>query len=1849
MGKQIGWDFNITANVEVQKKQLDTASKILDDFYSKYEDRTLKVNVDDMTSAINAGVKEIQRLYSEGLDEANPWLAMRPEMKKSMEDNLEIAREFFNDFSVMFKNAMTGDKHYFTGLDDIIKGLNNKELAVAFTDIGSRFEQLKNQSKELFNELQLIGRGTTDWRGKFSLGIGDFDESDLQERIDVLKKLRSVQQEMLTFDSQMESKDFVSGFNNDALQVAIEQSKRHIEQLNDLNLETTTQLKRREELIDKVNSEWWDSDSQDWAKQTAKDEEGYNKSINTLKEYITDKQTLIQELRDNDDELFASNTGIDQYIEKIGNQIQAYEGYIKELAEIHNGTDTQGIGIANFSEVVQALREVKEAIHEIRDAFEPLTKALSDQESAMYKMVTSSVQSLDNLLTRFQELHQYVNDISKKDFQNVTQIVQKSGNNSANSKAIRTYKKEATELLNIITELSKEVSEFAMFGKTGLSQSDWKSISIWSDSKEQGKFTKDINKSKQSVEDLEYTYSILEERAQALYAIIEKLHNAYPGAIDISKLLNAKRLEDLQKLTQENIIPQTTTKENVKDALSQVGLLKSNAEQEFKNLRELIESTFDFSTIEPNYEHITDIVNNIYKQFEQLQVKIKALDFSIKTPSVVVEAVHDETKKEDLGVSDSSKTVNVEAQAMSEIKTEAINAAAAKEQFANANKKVKESADVSVDALKEEASVAESVAKTMQKVSNKVEASQEEIVSKYKSIYGGSDKVNDSLASKFNNVLKNSNIDVSSINAIFSEKKETVGKGKDKQVIYYDAIKLIAQGADELGKATTVTREYEVATGSLIKQMGQFKTAKDTFDVAKELEDAASKVAELEKRMGTFKINIESVKKASKNITDEATLQIFEKELDSANQKLKELKATLKSTHSLDPVVNAESMMSTLDTTIQKYRTDIKKFSDVEGFGALELSLNTIVGKIKEYNEATDGMTKALIVQSVNKEISKYNANLDLVKVKHTEENRLLREKEQEYNNIARAQKKLYDDKIKLEKADYGSADEKILQGSIQARQEEYEALLKNAKYQENVQAIKKEEIQLEKQLTLVADERRKKEEALAWAQLEQEENVQKEKEINAAYKERADAIKAETDAEKERLAAKKEAELFYQQEEKRAEEERKRIAAEEEAAWKEYRAEQEAAAQKDREINLAYEAKAAQEAVEAERELAQTRKEVDAFYKEEDQKSKNIDSQKQKELNDLYAQRKQIISEILAYTKKLSGVTDEASIKAAQEAIDSATSRLKDKNAEIFQYGDLVNASKLNRQDDSLTEGLRKFNWTSYINEQTNASKVAFQELIDLQDDYYKKSKAFQNSQDGGLEEERLLTAIVDAEKKYKQAKQNTNLTKEQSAELTKRESQYEEELASIKNKNADKNNLAEQKAQFKEIADWYDKYLSSQANIHKMDIDLSGKSYAAQIANEEENSKKYKEELLRLGVNIESIEKSSVLTQEQKNELLAKEQKHREQINKQISAANDEERNAALKEQEKLNKQNKNYGKTRYNQEVRAYDKIMANYRSISNESGISADFQDQIDKYEKLYTELGEMRKKFANDPDAVKDSKLTNQFQDTSLAAEKARKEIQGIINEANKLDQIPDESRIGNASGIWDKSKFNDAKDAMKAYADSVIEGKYNIKGFNDAGTEMYVTMKNSSGAVEQITIALKQASGELIAFKSGTKNVASGWDSVTKSLGDGAKKFASIYLSMYDFIRYFREGIEYVREIDAAMTELRKVTDETESTYRKFLQTASQTASTIGSTVKDFTTVASDFARLGYSIEESTDLAKTALIYENVGDGFSSVEEASESIISTMKAFGIEAEDTMGIVDRFNEVGILMPKLYSNI
>lgn len=146
------------------------------------------------------------------------------------------------------------------------------------------------------------------------------------------------------------------------------------------------------------------------------------------------------------------------------------------------------------------------------------------------------------------------------------------------------------------------------------------------------------------------------------------------------------------------------------------------------------------------------------------------------------------------------------------------------------------------------------------------------------------------------------------------------------------------------------------------------------------------------------------------------------------------------------------------------------------------------------------------------------------------------------------------------------------------------------------------------------------------------------------------------------------------------------------------------------------------------------------------------------------------------------------------------------------------------------------------------------------------------------------------------------------------------------------------------------------------------------------------------------------------------------------------------------------------------------------------------------------------------------------------------------------------------------------------------------------------------------------------------------WDTLKNSgFHQIAAQMAGMF-GVYDVINVVRQGVNTVRELDTAMTEVRKVSEATENQYDSFRSTMSSTAKEIATTNKELLNSSADFLRLGYSLDQASDLAKNATLFVNVGDGVD-ITEATEDMITAMKAFDIKAEDSIKIVDDYNQIG----------
>ena len=131
-----------------------------------------------------------------------------------------------------------------------------------------------------------------------------------------------------------------------------------------------------------------------------------------------------------------------------------------------------------------------------------------------------------------------------------------------------------------------------------------------------------------------------------------------------------------------------------------------------------------------------------------------------------------------------------------------------------------------------------------------------------------------------------------------------------------------------------------------------------------------------------------------------------------------------------------------------------------------------------------------------------------------------------------------------------------------------------------------------------------------------------------------------------------------------------------------------------------------------------------------------------------------------------------------------------------------------------------------------------------------------------------------------------------------------------------------------------------------------------------------------------------------------------------------------------------------------------------------------------------------------------------------------------------------------------------------------------------------------------------------------------------------------MYLSAAEMVSYVKRALEsmyeQIVEIDTAMTDLKKVTDETDASYERFLTNANKKAKELGRSVSSFVQQSANWAKMGYDTSESAELAKVSSIYSNVAD----VDDATavSDIVTAMKAFNIEAENAITIIDPLNKI-----------
>lgn len=348
---------------------------------------------------------------------------------------------------------------------------------------------------------------------------------------------------------------------------------------------------------------------------------------------------------------------------------------------------------------------------------------------------------------------------------------------------------------------------------------------------------------------------------------------------------------------------------------------------------------------------------------------------------------------------------------------------------------------------------------------------------------------------------------------------------------------------------------------------------------------------------------------------------------------------------------------------------------------------------------------------------------------------------------------------------------------------------------------------------------------------------------------------------------------------------------------------------------------------------------------------------------------------------------------------------------------------------------------------------------------------------------------------------------------------------------------------------------------------------------------------------------------------------------------------------ELEALQDVNKSHEKEyeRYAQNIQRY---RDNYAKAGNfgkplNTPLVKGYEDRIKVYEDAVEEIKKADALIASfDP-------LTQQ---TEIRAAKAQKETyekyaKEQARQLNNLEKFyvknPTDYNKYQYVGIDLDTDSDKVHKSLSEMAKDLAKGSKYTEDYNAATGKMLATIDRGAGVIEKYNIQYDKTTGMTKSSLSKISQSVKPLTSYITELGAKFKTLSQYLISNFGFEVFqfaVTSGVTSIRELDSALTELKKTSDATSKQYSEFIKVANKDAKNIGSTTVQLTNSAADFSRLGYTLDESATLAKTTGILKNVSE-FEDISLATEAMISMMKAFDVEAKNSMELVDKMNLVG----------
>lgn len=186
-------------------------------------------------------------------------------------------------------------------------------------------------------------------------------------------------------------------------------------------------------------------------------------------------------------------------------------------------------------------------------------------------------------------------------------------------------------------------------------------------------------------------------------------------------------------------------------------------------------------------------------------------------------------------------------------------------------------------------------------------------------------------------------------------------------------------------------------------------------------------------------------------------------------------------------------------------------------------------------------------------------------------------------------------------------------------------------------------------------------------------------------------------------------------------------------------------------------------------------------------------------------------------------------------------------------------------------------------------------------------------------------------------------------------------------------------------------------------------------------------------------------------------------------------------------------------------------------------------------------------------------------------------------------------------------------------------------------------IRDTLGKSDLSSAQFKQAAADFDNIKAKAQSagmVISQFASNFKNLALQVAGLGSVYQIAMTIVRVVGKGMTTIKDLDTALVDLRKTAKMSDGELESFYRDANKEAKSVGVTTQEIIEQAAAWSRLGYSTKkEVTTMAKLSSQFAKISPGMST-SEAQESLVSTMKAFGITTDQVLdGVMSKINILG----------